>query len=517
VKGAPSLTPADPPPGSLLRNILSNWFVLGTGIAYALFITPIIVRALDKELYGVWSFLNGLLAYSELLYLGLGSAVIKYVAQFLATNDRQGINRLASVVVLIYSVLGLACFAVLAGVSGWVPQTFAQPLSVEAARAASYTCLLLGAQMLFIFVGSAFSGLMGGFNRYDLVNIVQVGGVLIRFAATPVLVRAGHDPLLMLATITSTSAILQAGALVGLAFWYIPTLSIRPTRPSVGELRLLYGFGLQSFFVSFAGRLISYTDTTVIGVTLGAASVALYVLPLQLVEYARMFLGGFSGVFLPRLTMLTTRGDMAGVRHAYIRAMRMASFLAGWLVALLVYLGPMFLNRWVGHDFGTPVQWVLVCLAAATFAQVLSTQAPYAFYQALHLVSFPAMVLTIEALLNLALSVWLAPRLGITGVALATAVPALLVSFLLLPPYLCRRLGVPFRTFVVQGALPGVLMVVASLSALWLAGRMVTSESYAGMIGRLVATLPVALVLFRVTFPIDQREALWRVFRFNAV
>ena len=43
---------------SLFRNILSNWTSTAINILYSLVITPIVVVALTKELYGVWSFLK---------------------------------------------------------------------------------------------------------------------------------------------------------------------------------------------------------------------------------------------------------------------------------------------------------------------------------------------------------------------------------------------------------------------------------------------------------------------------
>ena len=62
---------------SIARNVISNWLALGTSVVVALIVTPVIVRTLEAQRYGVWSFLNGLLAYSELLYLGLGSAIVQ--------------------------------------------------------------------------------------------------------------------------------------------------------------------------------------------------------------------------------------------------------------------------------------------------------------------------------------------------------------------------------------------------------------------------------------------------------
>ena len=494
-------------PGSLARNVLSNWIGIPITVAYGLVITPIIVRALDTELYGVWSFLNGLLMYSDLLYLGLGSALIKYVAQHRANDDQAGMNRLISVVTGIYGVVGTVSFAVMAAMSAVVPYAFAEPLSADAARAASATCLLLGAQLFFVFVGSAFSGLICGHNRYDIVNVVNIATVAMRFIAIPLILASGHDPLFRLALLTSSTAAIQTLMLAAIAYRLVPRLSVRPVRCRLDELRMLYGFGVPSFFILFAVRLVSFSDTTIIGIMLGASSVAMYALPLQLIEYSRATVGGFTSVLLPRLTELTTRGDLAAVREAYLSATRIACFLTAWLAATLMTIGPTFLNRWVGDTFGAPAQWVLIFLAVAAFAQVLTTHAPLGFYQAMHLVSFPSKVLILEALANLGLSIWLAPRLGLPGVALATALPAVCISAVVLPPYLCRKLGVPIRAFIVGSVLPGGVMFVANAVVLYLSGLVITSDSYPAIVLRAVISVPVALLVFLVTFPSEERRA----------
>jgi len=395
------------------------------------------------------------------------------------------------------------------GMSSVVPHAFAEPLSPDAARVASATCVLLGAQLFFVFVGSAFSGLICGHDRYDLVNVVNIANVAVRFVAIPVIITPGSDPMLRLALLTCATAAGQTLILAAIAYRIVPRLSVRVVRCRIDELRILYGFGLPSFFIMLAVRLISFSDTTVIGIMLGASSVALYALPLQLMDYARMAVNGFTGVLLPRLTLLTTRGEMSSVRESYLSATRIACFLTAWLGATLMIVGPAFLNRWVGESFGEPARWVLIFLAVAAFGQVLSTHAPFGFYQAMHLVKFPAMVLTIEAAVNLALSIWLAPHLGITGVALATAVPAALISSVVLPRYMCRHLDLPMRTFLVASVLPGAVMFVANAIVLDVSGLVMASGSYAAIVARAALSVPVALLVFLTTFPAQERRAFW--------
>jgi O-antigen/teichoic acid export membrane protein len=449
--------------------------------------------------------------YSDLLYVGLGSALIKYVARYRANDDQAGMNRLMSVVTGIYGVLGIVCFAVMAGISTVVPYAFAEPLSAEAARAASATCVLLGAQLFFVFVGSAFSGMICGHNRYDLANVVNIATVALRFMAIPLVLASGREPLFRLALLTSCAAAIHTLMLAAIAYRLVPRLSVRLVRWRRDELRMLYGFGVPSFFILFAVRLVSFSDTTIIGLMLGASSVALYALPLQLMEYARTTVGGFTSVLLPRLTELTTRGDLAAMREAYLSATRFACFLTAWLAATLMTIGPAFLNRWVGDSFGAPAQWVLIFLAIAAFGQVLTIHAPLGFYQAMHLVAFPAKVLMLEALVNLGLSIWLAPRFGITGVALATALPAACISGLVLPQYLCRKLGVPVRTFVAASVLPGAFMFVANALVLYLSGLVITADSYPAILSRGLISIPVAVCVFLGTFPSQERRAAWEL------
>src|ERR1700724_2241003 len=92
------------------RSVYANWANTAAAILYTLIITPIVVRSLGAERYGVWSFLNGFLAYSDLLYLGLGASLVRYVAEHVERREFAQLRRLVSVVWTIY--LGLAILAI---------------------------------------------------------------------------------------------------------------------------------------------------------------------------------------------------------------------------------------------------------------------------------------------------------------------------------------------------------------------------------------------------------------------
>src|SRR5262245_16254515 len=177
-----------------MRNVLSNWGVLATTILYTLIITPTVVRALDQEAYGVWSFLNAFAAYSNLFYLGLGSALLRFGAEYHASGRRNEFNRLVSVVLTIYTAI--AAFSLLLGLVA--APILRRLLAASHAVSVSAAVVVLAARVGLMFVGSAFAGVLVAQGRTDLYCLVGICGNLSRLLIVPVAVRA-PDPLSALA------------------------------------------------------------------------------------------------------------------------------------------------------------------------------------------------------------------------------------------------------------------------------------------------------------------------------
>ena len=118
---------------SLKRNVITNWVAtfINVGLSFAL--VPLVVRTLDKELYGVWTFLNGLTVYSNLIYMGLGSAFMKNFSEARGRGDTPALTRLLGVALSLYTCLGAFCLVV----------SFAAPLvgTPTAALLAAAACL----------------------------------------------------------------------------------------------------------------------------------------------------------------------------------------------------------------------------------------------------------------------------------------------------------------------------------------------------------------------------------------
>ena len=496
---------------TFFRNVLSGWAVLAVNVAYGLAVTPLVVRALNTEGYGVWSFLNGLVGYSELMYLGLGSAVIRQVAHHLALRDQPGVNRVLSVVLEIYVVLGLFCLLAFSVVGLFLGEFFALPATPEIAHTAALVCLLLGGRLFLAFVASAFSGVLAGHDRFDLVNGINLGAALLRILIIPFALRL-PSPLLGLAAATTLLALIETIAMLFVANQANTLLKVRWALPTMPELRLLYGFGLQSFVILMSLRLISYTDTTVIGVVLGAGPVALYSLPQQLLEYGRSAVTTFSAVLLPGLVAMRSAGDASRLRLAFISSSRLGGAIGALVLSILMGLGDRFLGVWIGSAYGESAGMVLPVLCVASLCQLVAYQIPFAFYQALHAMRWPAAVLLTEACVNVALSVVLARRFGIVGVAVGTLIPALLVGGPILPNYLCRKLGIPVRAYASQVLFPIVLIFAGNWLLLGGLNAAFPRDTYLTLLLKACAAGSLGILIGVKFAESEQRHALGRWF-----
>lgn len=484
---------------SISRNVVLSWTSAVVYAALSLGVTPILVAQLHREAYGVWAFLNSLSLYSNLLYVGLGAAVLRGLSESAGHGDTRAVNRLFGIALVVYTALGGVCVAAALVVQGILPSMLAQPLSPDVHDAAQTVVVLLGVRIAFVFVSSALAAVIAAHGRADLTSVVSIVLAVLRSAAVLWAV-SQPSPLPKLALISAIEIGLQVPLLAAVARGVAPGLSFQPRMPTLAELRGLYGFGIQAFVVQIAVLIVSYTDTVLIGVVLGAAAVGVYALPLQLIEHSRILVAGVTQNLLPELSARRARGEMDQVSRMFLVASRACATLSTFVNVHLVLLGPAFLALWVGPEIAAESPKILLCLGIAATAAALSTQAMTPAYMALDLVRVLLVILIGEAAVNFALSYWLAHAVGLWGVALATAIPAVAITLLFAPRPLLTRLRIALPHFVSYVFGPAALLAVASIATQLLLARWHTITSFVDLAVRVAASTTVCLALVLTTF-----------------
>jgi O-antigen/teichoic acid export membrane protein len=421
----------------LLASVAANWAGFAAQLAAAFFVSPVLVHALGDRRYGVWSLIESVLAYLMLLDLGVAASVVRYVARFDATGDREALNRLFSTTLCIFAAAGAAIFALT--LLAAFPAFALLPVPTDLAAEGRWMLVLLGLNLAVGLPMNVFACVLDGLGRYPAKSAVRTVGVIVRSVALVVVIRSGGG-LLAVAAILTAHTVLEHVALAVAAYRYLPALRFSFRLVNGETFRAVRGYSAHAFLAMVAGRISFQTDALVIGAFLPPQHITYFALAGRLTEYAKDALRVATTVLTPAVSALEAKGDDTAIREVFVNSTRYVLWLILPVQLGLLLFGRPFLALWMGQEYATASYPTLAILAAPlglALAQSVSVRILYG----LGLLRWYAWATLAEALANLVLSIGLVRLLGIEGVALGTAIPSVLLNGAV-AVFVCRHLGV---------------------------------------------------------------------------
>jgi len=111
----------------VLGNAASSWLRdVVEGVLFFI-LTPLIIRALGTEQYGLWSLLWAIVQVLILLDMGFGTSVVKLVADARGRNDLEAHQTAVATFFWTYVAQATFLFVVLACIATWLDHVFELP------------------------------------------------------------------------------------------------------------------------------------------------------------------------------------------------------------------------------------------------------------------------------------------------------------------------------------------------------------------------------------------------------
>jgi O-antigen/teichoic acid export membrane protein len=439
----------------IFRNVFSNWASYLVTAIVGFTLAPIVVHSLGNTGYGLWTLVLSLTGYFGLLDLGIRSSVGRFVTRHLALEDHQRVNATVSTAFAMLSAAGLlALMATLVMVEFFFGSFKVEPQYAASGRIA---LLITGLNMACILPFSVFSATLIGLERFDVVSGVTIVGELLRAALVVSSLRMGYG----LVTLALISLFLTVSEYSAMAIFV--KMFYRPLRLSFCFLdrtvfRELFGFGIYRFIWIVANQLIFYSDSVVIGVMLGAASITYYAIAGSLINYGRNVVSLVTDTLAPAAARLDAKEDRAGLQRLLVLGTKLALMIGMPLCLGFLFLGKQFITLWMGKAYASSAAYLAVLtipqfgsMAQYTSALILAGMARH------RSLAFFALA---EGLANLILSVLLAQKIGLIGVAWGTVIPDLLCTTLVVPLYTLNVLKLSVRDYLRKAWLPPALCAV---------------------------------------------------------
>jgi O-antigen/teichoic acid export membrane protein len=477
-------------PLTVARNVSTRYLAIVVEMLVGLAMLPFNVSHLGKAAYGLWMLAASVTAYFSVLDLGYSGALVKFVALYRAKRDVGALNEILSTLFFLFAGFGMLTYLVAIVIAMYLDRVF--HLTPDQTSIGRIVLLVTTVNVAAGTAFSVFGGVINGFQRYDMNNLVGAASSLVA-AAVNVLVLLAGGSLVMLVCATTSVRVLTYGVYRANAYRVFPGLQLRLTLFSPARLREVTSFSVYMLLIDWANKLNYSVDALVIGAFLNTAAVAVWSVGQRLAETTQRLTNQLNEVLFPTIVDNDASSRLNRLQSILLVGTRLSLATVLPTGGLLVLMAPQLVGAWVGPEFAGSVVvvrllafTVIIRVANATASTLLKAAGRH------HLVAFANVS---AALVNVSLSISLVGRYGLAGVASATLVPVLIASVCVLFPAGCRRVELPV----------GYVLAKAVWPALWPAAIMTGwVELTSPLIGRSLlavgAEMMAAAAIYGVTF-----------------
>jgi O-antigen/teichoic acid export membrane protein len=438
----------------ILKNIGSNWVGMGVSLLIAFFMMPFLLMQLGPIRYGFWTFLQSVVSFSIFLDLGIRSSLVRYLAKAYAEKNQLFASQVFNVGLILYSIIGGVIILVTFGAGKYFP-IFFEVESIDH-QTVFYAVVLVGTSVGLSFPSAIFSAVLTGQQRYDLMNIAQICGILVRSIFFVWGLRNGFG-ILALAFATLLGTIVHLLLDIYFSKQVYTALCVKFSQWDWSIVKILSNHGFFSFIIVGSRGILTDAGIVLVGLFLGPAAVTVYSIGASLTNYANQLVSGITTTLTPAASALDANNSSQKLIKLSLNSAKLI-LLIGYSI-LITYLvsGDIFISLWLGKQFAvayTPLILLSFCWA------FFYLQSPFlVILIGLSRHKVPALLMLVQAFLSVGLGVFLVQTNGIPGVAWAAFIASVFTNSISML-YGLRALGVSFLTYLRKTLFPALLGLI---------------------------------------------------------
>ncbi|GAA5482018.1 lipopolysaccharide biosynthesis protein [Haloferula sargassicola] len=449
----------------------SGYIALATRMLTGLVMFRLMFQNFSEAQFGFWALLWSLFGYGILLDFGFGFTAQKAVAEKTATGDHAGLSRLLSTI--FWTFVGMATLLLVVFLT--IRGPFLARMGVDAAHhpefARAYTVFFVG--LAFMFPLGLFPEILRGLQRIDIANWMGTLSTLLNFGFLWWGLTAHWSlPVLMGVSVASSALPNLIAAIFALR--KLPKVSFSPRGFEWRSVRAQMGFSVAAYLITFSNMLMGKSDQLVLSLTIGVTYVAVYQAGFKMSEMLGLFSSQLQQVLSPAAASLHALGDKAGLRRLLLSSSRLVFLLVTpcYLLAA-AYLEPLIRLLTGLEDVPRETWLVGQALLFATYSSQLTSGSSKRVLMMCGLERKLLAISLVDAGANLGLSIVLAFKLGVLGVALGTMIPTTIIGWCWIVPLTVRQLEIDWKTYLshhLQGTLVplGAFAVVLAAVIGWI-------------------------------------------------
>lgn len=424
----------------------------------AFLITPLIVRKLGQNEYGVYSLMGTFSSYLTLFDMGIGATVVRYVAKYRQEKKETELANFLAVTFLVYLFLASLVLVVSVIIYGQLPQIFGESLTFQEIKECKSIFVFTVLNVIISLLSTVFTAALSGYEFFVVPRIISLVGLVLRIIANIAIVMVSPTAV----ALTFTTVVFGIISTILTVLYAIRILEIKLCFKNLdfSIFKEILVFSSSVFLQMIISQLYWQIDNTILGILTSTAVVAVYGIGAQINSIVLNVTTSVTSVILPKVTkMVSADEEDDAVTQFMAKISRIILILYAFLTIGFLSLGKEFINLWAGENYTEAFYYAAVVIVCSAIARVESPANDVMKAKFLH--RFPVIINFIGAVLNVFISIVLIKQFGIIGSAIGTAIPMILCNTIIYNLYLQKKVGVNLHLYFItifQGLGKGIIV-----------------------------------------------------------
>ncbi len=408
------------------KQTLFSLFFQSTSVGLNFLLIPVTISFLNQELYGIWVTLLSIISWISIMDLGIGLGLRNRLAEAIAKNELNSARQYVSTAYISISVIMLPILIV-----GLFVISFLNWNSIFNISTVKNVDLVFSVSIMLIgMIGVFILGLINQvFNGIQKNAFVALHPIILNTVILLVLKFKPHyaSGLVFMSSLYVIVSLVTLTIITIVVFkkhkYLIPNINYFDKT----KVRFLLSIGLKFFIIQIATVVIFSTDNVIITQVLGPKEVTSYQITRQVFGILSMISGLIMGPLWSAYTDAYIKGDINWIKNVINKLLILMIPLLLSVAVLILYFKNI-LSIWMNQDLHISDQLVffmgiytIITIWNNIFGFVLG---------GIGKIRLSTYTTVFAMLVNIPLSIYLAHKIGVSGVILGTTLSIMISSIL---------------------------------------------------------------------------------------
>ena len=405
-----------------LRAVSDNFIFFVINAIFFLAITPVAMRIMGEEFYGLWAVLSALLLFSNIGNLGIGAIVMKFASETAPRYEQQArTNRIMTAGYFIVIAMSVAMAAMLLLSRTLISDNI--PMKAELRGQFLQALVWIAVSIFPQFLARVPHGFLLSQLRNQTVRKIELFSAILLWLGA-VLIALIEKNLATIAAWCFVSNILVFGIYLRVVHGLMPFRF----QLDLGILHKMFKFSGFMFLETLAISLFQHFDKVIVGITLGPALAGVYSVGTSVALRLSMLTGQATEVMIPYASLQESLGDQRKLHVIFRQLSRSISLVIAGLGSLLILWMDELLSLWISADYaGRYANGFRILIIA--YGLLSLTRPAHQTLTGIGKVKFTALIYLFSTILMLAVLFVFSREFGFLGAAASNLVLVFLLVF----------------------------------------------------------------------------------------